>query len=163
MDQKDPNTVSGLLKLHLRENRLLTAESLSVLLPHVESRDVVGHLAIELSGSQGVKILTPSHTHMHTHAHVHTHTHTHTPTHTHTHTHTHHLQVWVTMFESHCVHSSIGNINGLQGLLLGRIKAAHHVTPSTGDAQVLAVQRAAEMRAWLIADLLQVVLIMRVI
>ena len=43
MDQKDPNTVSGLLKLHLRENRMLTAESLSVLLPHVESRDVVGH------------------------------------------------------------------------------------------------------------------------
>jgi hypothetical protein len=39
MEQKDPNTVSGLLKLHLRENGLLSQQSLDQLLPHVGSRD----------------------------------------------------------------------------------------------------------------------------
>ena len=41
MEQKDPNTVSGLLKLHLRENGLLSQQSLNQLLPHVEARDHV--------------------------------------------------------------------------------------------------------------------------
>ena len=41
MEQKDPNTVSGLLKLHLRENGLLSQQSLDQLLPHVGSRDHV--------------------------------------------------------------------------------------------------------------------------
>lgn len=31
MDQMDPNTVSGLLKLHLREHPLLSHQSISVL------------------------------------------------------------------------------------------------------------------------------------
>lgn len=39
MEQKDPNTISGLLKLHLRENGLLSFESMKILSPHLESRD----------------------------------------------------------------------------------------------------------------------------
>ena len=41
MEQKDPNTISGLLKLHLRENGLLSFESMKILSPHLESRDEV--------------------------------------------------------------------------------------------------------------------------
>ena len=41
MDQRDPNTVSGLLKLHLRENSLLSDESLGTLVPHLEAKDTV--------------------------------------------------------------------------------------------------------------------------
>lgn len=41
MEQKDPNTISGLLKLHLRENGLLSSESMKVLSPHLESKDEV--------------------------------------------------------------------------------------------------------------------------
>ena len=44
MDQKDPNTISGLLKLHLRENGLLSGESIAGLMPHIESRDTVSSL-----------------------------------------------------------------------------------------------------------------------
>ena len=58
MDQKDPNTVSGLLKLHLRETGLLSQQSMDHLLPHVEARDPVGS----------------SHPHTHTPSHPHTHT-----------------------------------------------------------------------------------------
>ena len=41
MDQRDPNTVSGLLKLHLRENGMLSPESMETLMPHLVTRDVV--------------------------------------------------------------------------------------------------------------------------
>ena len=47
MEQKDPNTISGLLKMHLRENNLLSSQSLAGLMPHLESRNNVGgHMTV---------------------------------------------------------------------------------------------------------------------
>ena len=59
MDQKDPNTISGLLKLHLRENGLLSGESIAGLMPHIESRDMVSSLQWGGGGPSNLNTIDP--------------------------------------------------------------------------------------------------------
>lgn len=60
--------------------------------------------------------------------------------------HMHGSQIWVTVLESHSIQTPICDVSDLQGLLLPRIEPAQHDAPSTDDIQVLAIQRAADMR-----------------
>ncbi len=46
MNQKDPNNISGLLKMHLRENNLLTNASAAVIIRNI-TRDMASDVIIE--------------------------------------------------------------------------------------------------------------------